>query len=543
MITSLEIENFKAIGSPGVRIDIKPITLLFGPNSSGKSTIYHALLYLRNLIEHDNRELIETESSLGSLDFGGFRRLVHQHVLDKTIRIKATHSNPTQPFSYLWGQILQEDEVLQNIFEESEIPKDFIESYGMEVEVKWSHLLEKPYIATFRTYINDLKCAEIVGDPENRHIRFNSFNLSEVFEGFLKKHDQEGLARSYFETFEEAIQVKDIIPKLGILLPGMKNRVIPNPESFEVNELLKGSFFSEYMDSDEVDQFTRVVTNTVIGPVYETWEYLKDFKHIGPIRKVPDRDFTLIANKNELSWYHGLAAWKALLTGDRELVDDISLWLSGEERLNAGCAVRTVITREVEEDLSIARLLNGTDQDLDNITKSLKEAVKKSKVVFHDNSKQLDLAPSEVGIGISQLLPVVVASLDRRVGLVMVEQPELHIHPAVQVGLGDLFIEAINREDPDIQDLSFDYKKTLIIETHSEHLMLRLLRRIEETTEEELPPHVQSFTPDEISVNYLDTCNEAQCLRVTPLRIDETGEFIDRWPQGFFDERGDELFR
>jgi hypothetical protein len=44
-------------------------------------------------------------------------------------------------------------------------------------------------------------------------------------------------------------------------------------------------------------------------------------------------------------------------------------------------------------------------------------------------------------------------------------------------------------------------------------------------------------------VNYLDKAEGTSNLKITPLRVDETGEFIDRWPKGFFDERGDELFR
>jgi predicted ATPase len=49
--------------------------------------------------------------------------------------------------------------------------------------------------------------------------------------------------------------------------------------------------------------------------------------------------------------------------------------------------------------------------------------------------------PSEVGAGVSQIIPVIVAALDSRSGLMLVEQPEIHVHPALQVGLGDLFIE------------------------------------------------------------------------------------------------------
>jgi len=53
ILTSLTLENFKAVGDP-VKIDFKPITLLFGPNSAGKSTIIQALHYAHEIFERNN---------------------------------------------------------------------------------------------------------------------------------------------------------------------------------------------------------------------------------------------------------------------------------------------------------------------------------------------------------------------------------------------------------------------------------------------------------------------------------------------------------
>ena len=51
LITAVEIENFKGIGRP-IRVDLRPITLLFGRNSAGKSTILHALCYAHEILSH-----------------------------------------------------------------------------------------------------------------------------------------------------------------------------------------------------------------------------------------------------------------------------------------------------------------------------------------------------------------------------------------------------------------------------------------------------------------------------------------------------------
>jgi predicted ATPase len=114
-----------------------------------------------------------------------------------------------------------------------------------------------------------------------------------------------------------------------------------------------------------------------------------------------------------------------------------------------------------------------------------------------------------------------------RFGPILIEQPELHIHPRLQTNMGDLFIVASAR-------------RQFLIETHSEHLILRALRRIRETNAGELDEGAPPFTPEKLSVIYVDATHAGTTFE--RLRVDETGEFVDRWPHGFFEERAKELF-
>ena len=104
----------------------------------------------------------------------------------------------------------------------------------------------------------------------------------------------------------------------------------------------------------------------------------------------------------------------------------------------------------------------------------------------------------------------------------------MHIHPALQVALGDLFASRLADSDT-----------LFLLETHSEHLMLRFLRRIREASDDELPPGTPSLTPEQIAVYFVE--NAEAGIQMTHIGIDEDGEFIDRWPQGFFAERRQEL--
>src|SRR6185312_14260200 len=109
-----------------------------------------------------------------------------------------------------------------------------------------------------------------------------------------------------------------------------------------------------------------------------------------------------------------------------------------------------------------------------------------------------------------------------------------------QVALGDLLIERMHAARIVPDEGPTWYREAVLVETHSEHLMLRLIKRIRQTGRERLPQEAKPLTPDEVAVVYVEPSDDG--LRIRPLRLDETGEFLDRWPEGFFEERGEELF-
>jgi predicted ATPase len=139
-----------------------------------------------------------------------------------------------------------------------------------------------------------------------------------------------------------------------------------------------------------------------------------------------------------------------------------------------------------------------------------------------DTRTGVNVTPADVGFGISQVLPIVVELLSRRDSIVAIEQPETHLHPRLQTRLADLFIDTTQEGRQGNQ---------LIVETHSEHLILRVQRRIREG----------GLDPRNVSVVYVDQGADGTTT-VKPLRLNEHGEFLDEWPHGFFDERLDELF-
>src|SRR5262245_43322663 len=87
MITAVEIENFKGIHER-TRIELKPITLLFGPTSAGKSTLLHALQLAREIFTRRNLDVDVTDGGAGFIDLGGFRNYVHGRDLTKAVTLR-----------------------------------------------------------------------------------------------------------------------------------------------------------------------------------------------------------------------------------------------------------------------------------------------------------------------------------------------------------------------------------------------------------------------------------------------------------------------
>jgi len=141
----------------------------------------------------------------------------------------------------------------------------------------------------------------------------------------------------------------------------------------------------------------------------------------------------------------------------------------------------------------------------------------------------------DVGSGFSYVLPFLLA-LDVCKSAV-VQQPELHLHPAAQCELGDALIAG------------FNHGCASVVETHSEHMILRILRRIKEARGEEKLPESLGINHEDVRVLYFNPVWEkgnfdepVGVTRVHEIRIDSYGEFLDPWPRGFFAERDDELF-
>jgi hypothetical protein len=524
MLTALELENFKGIAARQ-RVEFAPLTLLFGANSAGKSTILQALLYLHELLERGVADVDRTELGGHVIELGGFARLIYRHETNRSIRLRVEFATPGGLERF--GRDLVEfpfpdlDDEIESAWLELTIQHRTTPSFrGAMVERAAVGVGGNPEPLVWLEAVGALR----EGEPLYCRINLGHAILSghgwELGESWKEisvpepiwhraaEADAEGEARI---GLDDLLGFSDGRP-LPLIAVG-RTRFSALPPVGEPLHVIVPEGIESPDRREAIKQVRTFLEMVVLGTTMQLASILRDALYIGPLRTVPPRGFLYERAGRITSWADGLAAWDLLLADRVSLVDRTNLWL---RRLGTDCQV--VVQQLFDPGAEAEELSEG------HVDKTVR------RLLLDTGAGSLVL-PSEVGAGVSQVIPVVVAALDTKAGLTLIEQPEIHIHPAVQVGLGDLFIDSV---------IADGARRAMLIETHSEHLILRLLRRIRETTEKELPEGAPVFPADKLSVLYVE--GHADGVQIRRLHVDNHGEFTDRWPKGFFEERAQELF-
>lgn len=552
MLKALELENFKGI-SGRQRIDFAPLTLLFGANSAGKSTVIQALLYLHEVLERGIADVDRTELGGIVLELGGFARLVHRHEMTRAIVIRAEFGTAGGldrlgrdladfPFPDLdddmeaaWLEVTIRHRTTAS-FTGAVVERAVVGVAGVSEPLVWIELgaslreaeplnvrvnLGHPLIAeTLPPDTAEARVPDPTGEMQTVAIPHVDYETTTAWERIAVPEEVlhgaiEAEGGGYGGGFGAGAGLGDgsgfgdgrSLPVFAV----SRSRMSALPPIGEALRIIP--FGDEDADvAGTVAQVRTFLEMVVLGTVSQLADALRDALYIGPLRALPPRGFLYERVGRITSWADGLAAWDVLLADRSSLVEDTNRWLT---RLGAGCQL---VVQELFDSAASAEEL--TDGHVDKTARRL----------LLDTGTGSLVLPSEVGAGVSQVIPVIVAALQSKADLALVEQPEIHVHPAMQVGLGDLLIDAATR------DLG---RRTFLVETHSEHLILRLLRRIRETTEGELGEDAPRFSAEKLSVIYVE--NTPDGVNIRRLRVDELGEFKDRWPKGFFAERMGEL--
>lgn len=504
MIESITLKNYKAFEN--VTIPIKPLTILLGANSVGKSSIIQMLMLLHQTAEERLGMYSSALKIYGNyVNVGAFENLFKDKDTSKNLQIRIQLS----------------DEFTSDLIKRSN--EDFIDKF-------------KSADSFLPIYENDIKGYD---DLSNRDIFFKYvLNLKEKIDIIYKKESNlytflrkrldlpfdhndenniENILRCYdltkkvsncgkinywitynFSFVNSKLKIKKFSVELGDNLPllEVENKTESNVKISSFFQLTKKDadyihskmhfdktifdIVSEVEEDDEPTPVAEYLVNMVYNFVTEIQSnlYENNLNYVSPLRAHPKRYYMLD---------------KAKMTISLDTLD--------------GDAIAEVLKENSSVKKNVNEWFNKFGFKID--VKPFKEIIHHMYVT--QNGLPLDI--TDVGFGISQVLPIIIQGfLSQSGSITIVEQPEIHLHPKMQADLGDLLIDIVKEDN-----------KKLIIETHSEYILRRIRRRISEG----------KLNKDDVAICLFHPKTNDNPAWVEKLEISEKGAF--KWPEEYYD--------
>lgn len=441
MLTHLRIKNFKAWKDTGP-IRLAPLTVIFGANSAGKSSLGHLLLALQQTARStDRKRALHLGDSASLIDLGTFTDCLYGHELDRTLS-----------FELGW-----------------KLPR--------ALEVKDPLLPERRYPGTAMRLDVELVASK-TGQPEVQAMAYGLGNETEAVLDVAMRRD----AQRKFTLSSQRYAFK--------MADGRK-WPLEEPEKFyRLSDVTAARFKNAGFMADLA---------------LATEAMLDSLSYLGPLREHPRRIYP----------WSGETVPSVGQSGGQTIAAILAAQNDGRQ-LNRG-------PRRAKQGFAefVASWLKDLGVIHDFTVRAVAEGRKEYEVLIKTGPKSPEVKITDVGFGVSQVLPALVqAFYCPPHSTVWMEQPEIHLHPQVQAELADVFISAIqSRQD------GVERQVQLIVESHSEHFLNRLQRRVAEGV----------LTPDDVAVYFCR--RSAAGADLEPLKLNLFGD-IENWPPNFF---GDEM--
>jgi AAA15 family ATPase/GTPase len=550
MLREYQLENFKAFAGPET-MPIRPITLIYGPNSSGKSSILQSLLLLKQTLEEaDNSTLLLPKGKL--VDLGDYREFVHRHEASNQFSFKMFFTLDIEKVKPKWVKEILEatnsalvglkvdfgyDEKIKSlnfslsIFLEDKFallisykpprrlsngivmtPSDINLEHGfwrtwwsgmkqyienaLDDDVDWVYYGKRKFGSGGEDLLRDIK--DYSFEKAIEHLQDRNADYHVNYQHFLpvsRSAESEEFETQMWRVLLEAIE--QIPPSRDSMdTKPTEEKVVENYSPFEAEIFYQATSEREpFRQGLDVSPLTFHICSAFR-------QLVEKMVYIGPLRSYPERYYTFSGNLSEQVGQYGEMLPDVLFQDHVQNHDEISKRVNAEfERFQLGYELKLSVLKDEDSNHSNVFALRVVDKRT-GVSASIRD----------------------VGFGVSQVLPIIVQSLLSQNKTLLIEQPEIHLHPALQAELGDLFIKSALGEQ----------KNTFILETHSEHLLLRIMRRMRETFQGHLPDGVPPVRPEDVAVLYVERDGQQSIVREMPLN--ERGELVKAWPGGFFEE-------
>lgn len=552
MIRKISFENYKSFQKG--EIEIKPITILLGANSVGKSSINQLILMLQqtalsskyksalrlhgeyiSLGENENifkdkdinKDLIITFEFQNIVLYKSIREEYLTHLINSLLRPLNILLNYPYISSKKIGKI--DKYVTRKLKNELNKKIKNINDFNSLIDLI-DEISEKINIKDFDEYDNDFlfyfdlegpKYSESINNPIRNKNNYGNLYI------FLKKI-KEKIKSDFFEI---SFTIKNIVHKNENLLK--VSRVTLKSEDFCILDISfsidkSKKFFSDFVLKSDVFDGKEFIDDLAKKEILKNIKYDSTifylFSSIEEREHFYDEDLKSSLTTIILDiFYSSIKAVKQSFS--RELVNYVSPLRAHPQRyyfldkskinLSLDTLDGDSLTEILKENPTVKKNVNSWLKKFDLFVdvSILQDVIHKLKVKQYG----LNLDITDVGFGISQILPVIVQGfLSYNDSLTIIEQPEIHLHPSMQADLADLFIDIVlsgRRKKP---------AKFLLIETHSEYLLKRLRRRLAE----------KRIDKENVKVYFLYHNDEINSGVVEEKEISNTGSF--EWPQNFY---------
>lgn len=483
---AFKLENIKSF-KESENIELKPITIFVGKNSCGKSSLIRFPVVLAQTFQED---VISPLLLFGNMiDYGNYDDIVNKHV-SEPIGFEIQYSSQELErqmrrvtFGITRNKISKFSKKYKKVILKVKICKSNKKMVVQRIEL----LLDKDTICLIDRsdngqYLLELCCSNLL---ENDMGKYSFSGIKFSFQRFMPIFDTDEILNKYKSQLENIENIDEIIEEVTM-----------NYGYFEEE--------NQNRDKELVAKLynTIILTTSLFRAINSMLvEEARGLTYIGPFRENPKRTY-----RDSESTYNDVGVRgenvSMLLRQDaqanRELLNEVSNWF----RDAMECKLDV---RDVGSSLFSVVVKKGDDCE-DNII--------------------------DTGYGISQVLPIVTQLYNtygamsreqqryfgiRQKNVFILEQPELHLHPAAQAQLADLFVNnVINNKS-----------RKLLIETHSEHLIRKLQVLIAD-------PEVK-IDNDQVAIYYIDKDSDNNSI-IKNMKIASNGQFEDEWPSGFFDK-------
>lgn len=444
MLKKLRIQNFKGWQDTS-EIRMAPISLFFGANSSGKSSIGQFLMMLKQTVESPDRKAVFYPGSKNSaVQLGSYQEMVF-------------HRNPKNKISFEYEWILPSS----TKFKDPNSSRSYsYNQVGFTAEVGLGNKDQHTLVVDKFQY-------------ELKELEAQSLSI-----GMERKTG----SKSEYKVEAETFSLKR--NKGRVWYPGAPVRFYGFPD--EVVAYHQNADFVQELNLQHEKLFRSIC-------------------YLGPLRTKAERLYSWTGMEPESVGYAGENTVAAILAARNR---KISLGYRKTAK-----PFEQIIAMKLKEMSLIEEF------KVNPISEQRQEY--EVKVRTKGSKDWVDLP--DVGFGISQVLPVLVQCFYAPANsIIIMEQPEIHLHPNAQSALADVMIDVINSREN-----GKDRNIQLIIETHSEHFLRRLQRRIAEDV----------VSQEKVSAYFANVSRTP--AKLEPLQIDIFGS-IQNWPDNFFgDEMGD----